>query len=216
MWRIIFLFLKAFLLVTLPFILLIRGAIFLHLFSGLNAWVALFCSAMGTAFLLLLYIRFALKRFLGVKQLSRAMRRIQYLLIVSMVLFYTGYGVINFSKNNAKSERQHSEFRKLHPHLRIAISTVIFLDMNLVVTDMGRKKLDYRLMGLPPKERSMHYVQPDGYIHAIDLRTQNRSELRNLLVRGYFMLMGFGTLRHSGTADHLHISIPTQENLHAL
>ncbi len=82
---------------------------------------------------------------------------------------------------------------------------------------MGREKLDYRLMGLPTKERSLHYVQSTtGYIHALDLRTHGRSKLRNALLKGYFAFLGFGTLRHTGTADHLHISIPTRENLRAL
>ena len=30
---------------------------------------------------------------------------------------------------------------------------------------------------------------------------------RNLLLRGYFATMGFPTLRHVGTGDHLHVSL---------
>jgi hypothetical protein len=63
-------------------------------------------------------------------------------------------------------------------------------------------------MGLPPYERSLHLRQDDGYAHAVDLRTAGRSEWRNFLMRSYYRLMGFRTLRHVGTADHLHVSLP--------
>ena len=39
------------------------------------------------------------------------------------------------------------------------------------------------------------------------LRTIRQGELRNALVADYFRLMGFNTLRHVGTADHLHVSL---------
>ena len=47
----------------------------------------------------------------------------------------------------------------------------------------------------------------DGYVYAVDLRTQGRSEIRNWALEWLFQLVGFNTLRHVGTADHLHISI---------
>jgi len=54
----------------------------------------------------------------------------------------------------------------------------------------------------------LHYPQPDGYVHAIDLRTAGRGFVRNRLVQAYFWSMGFVTLRHVGTADHLHVELP--------
>ncbi|MEL6925882.1 MAG: hypothetical protein AAFO94_17705, partial [Bacteroidota bacterium] len=68
-------------------------------------------------------------------------------------------------------------------------------------------KEDYKRMGLKTKRHSLHYQQPSGFVHAVDLRTNNRSWLRNFLLRSYFQLMGFNTLRHGGTGDHLHVSI---------
>jgi len=32
--------------------------------------------------------------------------------------------------------------------------------------------------------------------------------VRNRLVQAYFWSMGFATLRHVGTADHLHVELP--------
>jgi hypothetical protein len=47
--------------------------------------------------------------------------------------------------------------------------------------------------------------QEDGYAYAVDIRTLGRPEWRTRLVSLYFRAMGFGTLRHVGTADHLHV-----------
>jgi hypothetical protein len=43
------------------------------------------------------------------------------------------------------------------------------------------------------------------------VRTNGRSKATNLLVELYFILMGFETLRHVGTADHLHVALPVVE-----
>jgi hypothetical protein len=110
---------------------------------------------------------------------------------------------------NVKGEAVRREYRSLHPLLRLAASTVILVDRDLVITDMGRRSEDYGRMGLPFYERSLHFVQRDGYAHAVDLRTLGRSGPRNLLVAAYFEAMGFRTRRHVGAADHLHVSLPS-------
>ena len=66
-------------------------------------------------------------------------------------------------------------------------------------------------MGLNTNSRSLHYIQSDGFVHAIDIRTAGRSELRNQLTLWVFRSFGFNTLRHGGTADHLHISINSKD-----
>jgi len=65
-------------------------------------------------------------------------------------------------------------------------------------------------MGLPPNDGSLHYVQRDGYAHAADLRTAGRGLAENRLIQLYFWSMGFGTLRHVGTGDHLHVELPAR------
>jgi hypothetical protein len=93
-----------------------------------------------------------------------------------------------------------------HPLLRMALSTLILVDHDAVITDLARKPDDYRRMGLPVNQESLHYRQADGWVHAVDLRT--RPGLKSLLVQWYFDVMGFDTLRHVGTHDHLHVSLP--------
>lgn len=63
-------------------------------------------------------------------------------------------------------------------------------------------------MGLRTFRRSRHYVQEDGWVHAVDIRTRGRGMIRNTLARAWFALMGFDTPRHTGTADHLLVSLP--------
>ena len=89
----------------------------------------------------------------------------------------------------------------------MAVSTIVIFDKSLVITDATRKSADYEKMGLPVNERSLHYPQEDGYAYALDLRTRQRSWLRNFAVQNYFRLMGLNTLQHTGTAPHLHISL---------
>ncbi|MEL6653147.1 MAG: hypothetical protein AAFQ87_20280, partial [Bacteroidota bacterium] len=118
-----------------------------------------------------------------------------------------GYSLINLSGANAKSEDVKQEYTSLHPYMRLAVGTFVLADQGLLVTDMSRVQEDYQKMGLKTNKSSLHYKQSDGYVHAMDLRTKGRSELRNSLTQWYFRLMGFNTLRHGGTADHLHISL---------
>ena len=107
------------------------------------------------------------------------------------------------------------EITKVHPILRLSISTITYLDNGLIITDANRQPEDYRKMGLKTKKHSLHYKQKNGYAHALDLRTQGRSEWRNALIRGYFWLMGFNTLRHGGTGDHLHVSLLSHDRPYA-
>jgi hypothetical protein len=82
------------------------------------------------------------------------------------------------------------------------------VDESLLITDLSRHPSDYEAMGLSVNPQSLHYPQADGYVHALDLRTKGRGEVRNLLMQGYFAALGFRTLRHEGTADHLHVALP--------
>ena len=91
--------------------------------------------------------------------------------------------------------------------LRVAVSTAILVEPGVVITDMQRQADDYRRMRLPVNDRTRHYVQADGWVQAIDLRTLGHGELRNRSLQLYFRAMGFSTTRHVGTADHLHVQL---------
>ena len=95
----------------------------------------------------------------------------------------------------------------IHPLLRVASSALILVDPASVITDAARTAEDYWLMGLAPNEASLHFEQEDGFVHALDLRTIGRAEWRNRAVEMAFWALGFHSLRHVGTADHLHVSL---------
>src|SRR5439155_146962 len=97
--------------------------------------------------------------------------------------------------------------RSVHPLLRLALSTAILVDRDILITDTGRLPDDYARMGLLTNTRSRHYKQADGWIHAVDLRTTGRGVIKNRGVQFYFWLMGFDARRHVGTADHLHVEL---------
>src|SRR2546426_1524309 len=136
---------KVLLVAVLPFLLLVRAAVFLYEREGYSTVLALIAR------------RFALP----------------------VALAYCAYALIYFSSANAKSERVRAYYASLHPLLRVALSTLILADRDLVVTDLARGPESYAAMGLTPNDGSLHYLQRDGYTHAADLRTAGRGVLKN-------------------------------------
>jgi hypothetical protein len=192
---------RVFLIVTAPFLVLIRGAVWLYR-QGLPTWAALLASGVATLVLLSLYGVLIARRF------ARPARPgwIAKWIAAPLVVCYCGFALLHLARENAKNDVVHAVYTATHPLLRLAVSTLILADRNTVITDLARTPDDYRRMGLPLNQRSLHYRQADGWVHAVDLRTGN--DLRNLLVEWYFRALGFDTLRHVGTGDHLHVSLP--------
>jgi hypothetical protein len=188
----------------LPFLALVRTAVFLYEHERVPAVLALFGGIVTTTAVVALYGAWLSHRLTGRMRFSLIARRIA----LPIALAYCGYALLYLSSANAKSERVRTYYQSLHPLLRVALSTVILADGDLVVTDLARRPSDYSAMGLPVHDGSLHLIQADGYAHAADLRTAGRGELTNRLVQLYFWSMGFSTLRHVGTADHLHVELP--------
>ena len=190
-------------LAVLPFLLLIRGGVFAHHHWGLAPWLALAISATATTLLLALYALRASRRIGAGKGLTRAMTRAATLLAGAYVV----YSVMFVAGGNVKSAEVRAEYTALHPLLRLGASALILADPDAVLTDAGRTPDFYRRMGLSPNESSLHFEQESGFVHALDLRTIGRPEWRNRAAEIAFRAMGFHTLRHVGTADHLHVSL---------
>ena len=202
---------KAFVLIVLPFFVMTRTAVFLHVQYASNAWICLLGGVLAGAGRQVLYMSYGRLLFgASTHDLAKNARR-YYTIAFLITLLYCCQTVLFFSAANAKGESVRSEFTSLHPVLRLAVSTLVFVDRDLLITDAKRFPEDYHDMGLPSKRHSLHYKQSDGYVHAVDVRTQNRSSIRNALVMLYFRIMGFRTLRHHGTADHLHVSLKSHD-----
>ncbi|MEN0005196.1 MAG: hypothetical protein AAF798_13675 [Bacteroidota bacterium] len=206
MKRYLLFFLKLLLFTTLPFIVLLKGAVYLHELYAWNAWLCIAGGMLGSSVILLLYFWYASFWFTGNAWNTGLMKRGYFVLLV-LVLTYCVPSLLVLSASNAKHESVQQEFTSLHPILRLSISTLILLDSDLLITDANRQPEDYRQMGLPIKANSLHYPQSNGYAHAIDLRTKGHSDLRNFMIALYFRAIGLNTLRHVGTADHLHVSL---------
>ncbi|HXV85291.1 MAG TPA: hypothetical protein VD793_01260 [Gemmatimonadales bacterium] len=191
------------LIVLLPFVVLVRGAVWLDQRHQLPAWLALVGAGLATLTLLTVYGAWIARRLTG----RARWRPVATWIVAPLVMSYCAYGVFYLSRANVKSDTVRSSYHDTHPVLRIALSTLTLADPNAVVTDLARHPSDYPAMGLPVNPRSRHYAQGDGWVHAVDLRTAGRPAASWAMER-YFRLMGFATLRHTGTADHLHVELP--------
>lgn len=200
--RLTFAALRVLLILTAPFVVLIRGAVWLYQDHGFPTWLALLGAGAATLALLTAYGAVLSRRFTGRARL----RMVAQWVAAPLVVGYCGYALLHLSRVNAKDERVRSVYTGTHPLLRVAVTTLILVDRDAVITDLARTPDDYQRMGLPTNRGSLHYRQADGWVHAVDLRT--RGAIRSLLVEWYFRAMGFATLRHTGTADHLHVSLP--------
>ncbi len=208
--------LKISILSFLPFIILIRGAVSFNIYFQLNTWLSLFISIFLTILLLTIYLGIFLNKLQYKGKVTSKKVKILLTILGIGILFFCSYNLLYLSPKNAQNSTVKEEFTSLHPLLRLGVSTILFLDKDLLISDMSRTKSDYLKMGLKINQHSLHYVQEDGYAHAMDIRTSQRNFVRNFMVKQYFSLMGFTTLRHGGTGDHLHISLPTYSRPFAL
>lgn len=190
--------------VILPFFVLVRTGTWLYQSRGVPTWLAFLGAALLTLGVLTWYGAWISRSWTG----KRRIRFVATRIALPVVVAYCGYTLLYLAKENAKTDAVREYYTSLHPLFRLALGTLLLADRDLVVTDVRRTPADYRRMGLPVKEASLHYRQEGGYVHAVDLRTIGRPAWRTGLLTAYFRIMGFRTLRHGGTADHLHVSLP--------
>lgn len=198
--------------IVLPFIVLIRVSVFCYTAFELHPWISLLIAAVLTFLLLFYYLTWLYKVFTGKKRAKEGALKFNFRVSLIVVAGFCVWTLLFLSAGNAKTSNVQGEYSSTHPLLRLAVSTLIIFDSDLVITDMSRTHKDYDDMGLKRLNNSLHYPQADGYVHAMDLRTNDRSDLRNDILKTYFWLMGFNTIRHVGTGDHLHISLMIHEN----
>ncbi|GMR12728.1 MAG: hypothetical protein BMS9Abin29_0921 [Gemmatimonadota bacterium] len=200
--------LKVVLVLALPFVLLVRGSVYFYQEWGLHTWTALGSGVVVTILLFLIYASWLWRRMTGKRKVPRLARRVLMLAVGG----YAAYALLFLSAANVKTPELRDYYTSLHPLLRLGSSTFLLFDREAVITDMRRTPEAYLKMGLPINETSLHFKLEDKYVHAMDLRTVGRPGWRNYITDGYFRSMGFRTLRHVGTADHLHVSLPLQKS----
>ena len=204
-------FLKIALIIVLPFAVLVRGSVFIYEHGQTPVWLAVLTAAFLTGAVITGYAVWLARTLM--KRGGRSVRGRALIMPLAkwvalpLVVFYCGYSLLYLASVNAKSPPVRAYYRSVHPLLRLALSTLILADRDMIITDMGRLPEDYAKMGLRTNTRTRHYKQSDGWIHAVDLRTTGRGAIKNRGVQFYFWLMGFDTRRHVGTADHLHVEL---------
>jgi hypothetical protein len=195
--------------IILPFAVLVRGSVFIYEHGTRSVWLAVLTAGILTGGVVTAYAVWIARKFTrrGGPNGSALMLPLAKWVALPLVVFYCSYSLLYLASVNAKSEPVRAYYHSVHPLLRLALSTLILWDRDLLITDAGRAPDDYGRMGLQANTRSRHYKQVDGWIHAVDLRTNGRGAIKNRGVQFYFWLMGFDTLRHVGTADHLHVEL---------
>lgn len=207
--RVITLLVGAVVAVMLPFYILLRLSVYLNQTYQVWSWVSIAGGMVATVLLLMLYAAWARWRIGSGFKFSKGVARG----LMVLVAMYVGYTAMYISGANVKTEEVRETYTALHPLMRLGVSTFMLADGEVVMTDAERVPEDYAKMGLPLNEGSLHFKQESGYVHAMDLRTKGREEWKNFLMTIYFKAMGFRTLRHAGTADHLHVSLPLEAAL---
>lgn len=198
-------FLKVALVVALPFYVYVRSSVYLYA-AGVAPWPAVIVGAVFTMGIVAGYATWISRRFSGKARAAKMARW----MALSFAAAWCGYAVLYLARANAKTDQVRSYYSSVHPVLRAALGTAILVDPDIVVTDMRRVREDYARMGLAVNDRTLHYRQKNGWVHAVDLRTRGRGAVKNRAVQLYFWSMGFRTLRHVGTADHLHVQLPVR------
>ena len=188
---------------VLPFIVVLRISVVAYQEDIVTGWESLGIGIISAVLLICVYIAAFMWTF-GIRR--RFFMPLLNICLTAM-LCYSGYALFHMTTANAKTAEVRSYYTSLHPFLRVAVKNVTLFDEDIVITDIQRTKDDYRSMGMSVHEYSLHFRQPTGFVHALDVRTKGRSRMANLMVELYFVLMGFETLRHSGTADHLHVAL---------
>jgi hypothetical protein len=189
---------------VLPFVVLVRGSVYFYEARAWPAWLALGAAASCTLVLVGAYGAWVTRRITGRARFSTVLKWVA----LPLVAGYGAHALMFLSSSHAADAAVRAEYRATHPLLRIALSTLSLARRDLLITDLSRIPADYPRMGLPVNDGTLHYVQRDGWSHAVDLQTGGRSEIVNRFVEVYFRAMGFRTRRHVGTGDHLHVELP--------
>lgn len=186
---------------VLPLPAIVRLSAWLSSAYGIWPWISVLGGAIATALVVFLVALVLLRKASG------GFRWLFKRVMSAVALVYCGYLALLISAGNMGSEAAQETYASLHPSLRLALSTWIPADPSLVIGDAERSPEDLGRMGLPEDEAALHAVTSSGYVHAVDLRTAGRPEWRNFLTTLYFKATGFRVARHTGTTDHLHVSL---------
>ncbi len=198
------------LLLILPLLVLIKGTVMSYQ-SEMGYLISLLIGGLA-AFVVLLTYLIAIDRVAGRQVFFNIWIKLGVAAI--SVLSFMLYSMYVLNDENVKNRRIASQYTQTHPVLRLGLQSWSLFDRKLVITDIARSLSFYRRHRMRTYHRSLHFPQKylDGRVYALDIRTKGRGKFRNWITQVMFRMMGFGTLRHTGTADHLHIELPLRKS----
>lgn len=191
---------------SLPFYVLVRGSMYAYQSLGWGTWSSIGLGIFGTVVVFSAYATWLWSRVTGEGRWPRILRPV----LIAVVAGYGIYGLLYLSSGSAKDPDLGDYYMSLHPLMRLGASPFFLFDRNAVVTNLERRVEDYLAMGLSLNEAALHFKVGDRYVHAMDIRTTGRNPRRNALTVAYFRIMGFRSLQHVDSADHLHVSLPVR------
>ncbi|MCB0837888.1 MAG: hypothetical protein KDD99_14545, partial [Bacteroidetes bacterium] len=96
--------------IVLPFILIIRGSVYLYEHHNWNHWLSMIVMFAIAFVLLLIYTVMIYDWLFGENKVSRKGLKVQSIIVMSILLLYGGYTLINLSGANAKTPQVREEF----------------------------------------------------------------------------------------------------------
>ncbi|MCB0691853.1 MAG: hypothetical protein KDC16_09420 [Saprospiraceae bacterium] len=205
--KIILSILGFFILMLFPFYVMIWVAVWFSTF-GYGHYMFGFIIGASVALAYIIGIRwFILKKFYP-KSKHEFEGLVLFKSFAFVLIVFLWYGILDWTQLPHYRVNIKNELNDLHPVLRLAVGALARIEPDIIITDLSRNPMDYRQMGLKVNRNSRHYIQIDGYSHAIDLNTSENTFLKNFMIKNYFNALGFHTLRHTGTGDHLHVELP--------
>ena len=114
-WRIVVFIFRFILVVSLPFVLLIRGAIYLHKSYATQPYVSILFGTIIMTFVLILYFSVIYGKLTGMRgKKGWLKRRAKFALLIAVV--YVTQSIYFLSSKNAKSPEVKREYHNLQPH----------------------------------------------------------------------------------------------------
>src|SRR5438034_1798175 len=136
---------EARLIIALPFAVLVRGSVFFYEHGGTPVWLSLLTAAILTGGVITVYAVWIARKFMrrGVRGGRALVMPLAKWVALPLVLFYCSYSLLYLASVNAKSAPVRAYYGSVHPLLRLALSTAIHVDRDILMTDTVHFQEEY-------------------------------------------------------------------------
>jgi len=118
---------------------------------------------------------------------------------------YCGYSLLYLASVNAKSEPVRAYYRSVHPLLRLAPSTLILVDRDMLITDSGR--LPETTAGWITDQQPHPPLQSRRWLDPCRRSAHDRRGVIQTAGAVLLLADGIRDSKTRRTADHLHVEL---------